>query len=106
MSGGTGLALYRILQESLSNAARHAPDSEVRVRLDYGSRMVFLAVINGPSPAGVVAVENTGGHGVTGMIDRARGAAGWPDTRVLPEGGFEVVARLPVDPFSGATTST
>lgn len=105
VSAGTGLALYRILQESLSNAARHAPDSDVRVRLDYGSDLVFLEVINGPSPAGVVAVENSGGHGVQGMRDRARGAAGWLDTRPLSDGGFEVVARLPVDAIPVAAPS-
>nr|WP_245865172.1 sensor histidine kinase [Rhodococcus kyotonensis] len=105
VSAGTGLALYRIVQESLSNAARHAPDSAVRVRLDYGPELVFLEVVNGPTPAGGVAVEKTGGHGLQGMKDRARGASGWLDTRVTPDGGFEVVARLPVDAVPVVRTS-
>lgn len=106
VSGGTGLALYRIVQESLSNAARHAPDSEVRVRLDYGTEVVFLQVTNGPAAIGRSAVEvGAGGHGLQGMRDRARGASGWLDTRALPDGGFEVVARLPVSAIPVTGTS-
>ncbi|WP_442971973.1 sensor histidine kinase [Rhodococcus sp. P1Y] len=95
VSAATGLALYRILQESLSNASRHAPDSEVRVRLQFGADITFLEVTNGRSRGVVPLASGTGGHGVQGMRDRAAGASGWLDARQRPDGGFEVVARLP-----------
>lgn len=98
VSATTGLALYRILQESLSNASRHAPGTDVRVRLDYGSDVVFLEVLNG-SPVGAPTSEKgSGGHGLSGMRDRALGVSGWLDARARPGGGFEVVARLPSTP--------
>ncbi|WP_374108680.1 sensor histidine kinase [Rhodococcus sp. I2R] len=100
ISATTGLALYRILQESLSNASRHAPDTDVRVRLDYGLDVVYVEVVNGKTPGnGDVPVQmGTGGHGLRGMRERALGVSGWLDARVRPDGGFEVVARLPTTP--------
>ncbi len=97
MSDAAGLALYRIVQESLSNVARHAPGAEVRVRLTYDQDPVSMEVVNGPAPGkGPAVIESgTGGHGVRGMRDRAMAASGWLDARILPDGGFEVVARLP-----------
>lgn len=96
VSASAGLALYRILQESLSNASRHAPDADVRVRLDYGVDITYLQVVNsGPLVTATQAEPGTGGHGVRGMRDRAVGVSGWLDARPLPDGGFEVVARLP-----------
>ncbi|WP_072807316.1 sensor histidine kinase [Rhodococcoides yunnanense] len=110
VSMSTGLALYRILQESLSNASRHAPGTDVRVRLDYGVELTYLEVVNGrPVGPGTVgsgtagsgtAEAGTGGHGLRGMRDRALGAAGWLDARVRQDGGFEVVARLPSTPVA------
>lgn len=97
VSATTGLALYRILQESLSNASRHAPGTDVHVRLDYGVDVTYLEVVNGsPQERGVATHRpGTGGHGVAGMRDRAVGVSGWLDARARSDGGFEVVARLP-----------
>lgn len=104
VSASTGLALYRILQESLSNAARHAPDADVRVRLHYGEDIVFMEVGNGRSPeAPPASVEaGTGGHGLRGMRDRALGVSGWLDARPRPDGGFDVVTRLPASASAAA----
>ncbi|MGA9873108.1 MAG: histidine kinase [Rhodococcus sp. (in: high G+C Gram-positive bacteria)] len=97
VSATTGLTLYRILQESLSNASRHAPGTDVRVRLDYGADVVYLEVINGAPRSGtpVTIDSTTGGHGIRGMADRALGVSGRLDARARADGGFEVVARLP-----------
>ena len=94
VASATGLALYRILQESLSNASRHAPDADVTVRLDYGQDVVYLEVSNKGSARTALPV-GTGGHGVRGMRDRAAGVSGRLDARKRSDGGFEVVARLP-----------
>lgn len=94
----TGLALYRILQESLSNAARHAPEAAVTVDITVGPSTVVMTVVNAPSPsAGVerTAGPDTGGHGISGMRDRARAAHGRLHATALPDGGFEVAVHVP-----------
>ncbi|OZD09412.1 two-component sensor histidine kinase [Rhodococcus sp. 06-235-1A] len=105
VSETTGLALYRILQESLSNAARHAPEAAVTVDITVGPSTVVMTVVNAPSPKiGVThaAGSDTGGHGIAGMRDRARAAHGWLHAAVLPDGGFEVAVHVP----NGMPTST
>ncbi len=89
-----GLALYRILQESLSNATRHAPGAAVHVEVEYGSAAVALSVVNGPGTA--KPVGGTGGHGVAGMQDRAALVGGFVNAGPRADGGFEVLAQLPV----------
>lgn len=93
-----GLTVYRVLQESLSNAARHCPGAHVTVSLDYGPSVTSLVVVNGPAPAlaGVSPrPESSGGSGIGGMRERATAVGGTLDTRTLPDGGFEVRARIP-----------
>lgn len=87
------VTLYRILQESLANAARHAPDAAVTVRIDGAADHVVLTVRNGPggAPSGV----SSGGLGIAGMGERARAVGGSVDTAASPDGGFLVIARLP-----------
>jgi len=95
----SGLTVYRILQESLANAARHCPGAPVTVTLDYGPPAVSLEVINGPAVVAVGAPprpESSGGSGIGGMRERAAAVGGTLDTRTLPDGGFEVRARIPV----------
>ncbi|WP_137724420.1 sensor histidine kinase [Prescottella subtropica] len=95
----SGLALYRILQESLANAARHRPGAHVEVTLAYGPDSASLRVVNGPGRADAdetPAVEHSGGTGITGMRERAAAVGGTLDARPLDDGGFEVVAALPV----------
>ena len=98
-----GLTVYRVLQESLSNAARHCPGAHVTVSLDYGPSVTSLLVVNGPAPA-VAGVsprsESSGGSGIGGMRERATAVGGTLDTRTLPDGGFEVRARIPVAPLA------
>ncbi|WP_415975133.1 sensor histidine kinase [Rhodococcus sp. 077-4] len=94
----TGLALYRILQESLSNAARHAPEAAVTVDIAVGPSTVVMTVVNAPAPnatVGGAAGFDTGGHGIAGMRERARAAHGWLHAAGLPDGGFEVAVHVP-----------
>jgi signal transduction histidine kinase len=68
------LALLRIAQEALVNAAKHAPRQGVTIRLDYLDHDVRLTVRNAVSPGGVVSGLSTvnGGYGLTGMRERIR----------------------------------
>ncbi|MFI5718157.1 sensor histidine kinase [Nocardia sp. NPDC051750] len=87
-----GSALYRIVQESLANAGRHAPGAAVRVTIDC-AETVELTVVNGrgtgPAPAGIA------GLGIAGMQARALAVGGRLTAEPTPDGGFRVSARLP-----------
>ncbi|WP_435854022.1 sensor histidine kinase [Streptomyces purpurascens] len=89
-----GAAAYRIVQEALTNAVRHAgPDVSVRVELDERQGALHLSVSDdgtGPAPGG------TPGFGLVGMRERARSVGGTLDAGPRPGGGFEVAAVLPL----------
>jgi signal transduction histidine kinase len=95
---GVGLTAYRILQEALSNAMRHAPGSRVNVRVSRDGGIVWLGVVNGPPGGGQVPRPPLpgGGHGLLGMRERATALGGELTARPTPEGGFAVTATLPV----------
>ncbi|MCW2637501.1 MAG: putative two-component system sensor kinase [Blastococcus sp.] len=95
----TGLALtvYRIVQEGLTNAARHAAGSRVGVSLRYEPESVEVAVVDdGGERADGVAPG--GGRGLLGMRERVTVFAGTLETGPSPAGGYAVHARLPAPP--------
>jgi signal transduction histidine kinase len=98
---GVDLSAYRIVQEALSNAMRHAPGSHVTVRVSYGGDQLGLDVRNdarpraaGPAPTGLSG--DRGGHGIIGMRERAAMLGGSLHTGPTEDGGFGVTAVLPV----------
>ena len=98
VSEATGLVAYRIVQESLANAARHAPGASVSVTLDRIGDMVHLAVANTAAATDVETVEVGGGHGITGMTERAHAVGGQLSASAVDGGGFRVTAILPARP--------
>ncbi|GAA3231534.1 sensor histidine kinase [Actinocorallia longicatena] len=93
---GLGLNAYRIIQEALSNAMRHAPGAAVLVSLDYRPDLLELAVLNGRPPGDRVPFPPGGGHGMVGMRERASMLGGELSAGPTDEGGFAVRARLPL----------
>ncbi|MFD8950088.1 sensor histidine kinase [Streptomyces xanthophaeus] len=110
------LSAYRIVQEALANVVRHAPGAPTRVSVTLGPAgdgdgsgsddadrgqgrgEVLVLVVNGPARDAVVALEGSGtGHGLVGMRERVRLTGGTLDTGPLPDGGFRVAARLPLN---------
>ncbi|WP_211238428.1 sensor histidine kinase [Actinomadura rifamycini] len=92
---GVELTAYRIVQEALTNARRHAPGAAVDVELAYTGEGLRLAVRdNGPGPA-VDGPPVPGGHGLTGMRERVAAVGGELRTGAGPLGGFVVEAVLP-----------
>jgi signal transduction histidine kinase len=90
---GVELATYRIVQEALTNARRHAPGAAVDVELHYtGDALAVRIRDNGPGPPPAVP---DGGHGLAGMRERAVAVGGELHTGAAPGGGFLVTARLP-----------
>jgi signal transduction histidine kinase len=94
LPAGLDLAAYRIVQEALTNARRHAPGSDVDVEVTYGEGVLRLRVRDyGPGPA----EELLTGHGIVGMRDRATIAAGTFTCGAAEGGGFAVEVELPTD---------
>ncbi|WP_344874492.1 sensor histidine kinase [Nonomuraea antimicrobica] len=88
-------AAYRIVQESLTNAARYAPGSEVSVRLEFADGELVVQVSDTGATTPAVLSESGSGNGIPGMRERASALGG---TLVAgPAGpGFQVEARLPL----------
>jgi signal transduction histidine kinase len=102
---GVDLSAYRILQEALSNAMRHAPGSEVQVGLYYGESALHIEVRNGGSATGtrVTGAQHNGaelghgsGHGIIGMRERAAMLGGHLRAGPTGDGEFLVTAALPL----------
>jgi len=95
---GVELAAYRIIQEALTNARRHAEGAAIDVELHYTADALRLRVRdNGPGPpAPGTVVPPSGGHGLLGMRERAAAVGGDLRTGAARGGGFLVEATLPV----------
>ncbi len=94
------LVAYRIVQEALTNAAKHAPGAmtEVLVGLDHGAERVSVEVSN-PVPSRRAEVDGTG-YGLVGMSERAASVGGSVDAGPRFDGRFVVAADLPFRPVS------
>jgi signal transduction histidine kinase len=94
---GVDLSVYRITQEALTNVRRHSAGGRASVVLRYNEAAVELAVEND----GVASTNgHRGGHGLVGMRERVAVFGGSLEAGPLPDGGFRVVARLPLHPSS------
>jgi signal transduction histidine kinase len=91
---GIDLSAYRIVQEALSNAARYAPGSSVRVRIRYDEEQLLVSVID-DGASGTVVSEPGGGHGLIGMRERVTMLGGSLSTGPAEGVGFAVEAELP-----------
>ena len=96
LAPGMDLSAYRIVQEALSNAIRHAPGSAVRVELAYFPSSLVIKVRNSHQPGIAPAPDGgPGGHGMIGMRERVVMLGGQLDAGPTDDGGFLVTAVLP-----------
>lgn len=92
---GPDLCAYRVVQESLTNVLKHAGPATARIDLDYGLRTLTVMVTDdGVVPRPQLLSPNS--HGIRGMRERAELYGGSLTAGPLPQGGFAVVARLPM----------
>jgi signal transduction histidine kinase len=94
LPAGLDLSAYRIVQEALSNVAKHAAGARADVCIRYLDDAVVLEVRDG---GGMRAAADSGGHGLAGMRERAAIFGGQLDAAPTPDGGFAVRARLPLE---------
>jgi signal transduction histidine kinase len=102
---GLELSVYRIVQEALTNVAKHAGSAPTRVCIQFSSDVVSVDVINRPlaersdarrAPGAGVEPETGSRHGIIGMHERAGAFGGTLSATPLPDGGFHVQADLPL----------
>jgi signal transduction histidine kinase len=97
LSPGVGVALYRIAQEALANAARHAPRARTTIELELADgRAALSAETNGPVAAGSRSEQERPHFGLIGMQERAT-ALGGEFTAGPTSNGWQVRCELPVD---------
>jgi signal transduction histidine kinase len=113
LPSAVGSAVYRILQESITNVIRHVGPTRVTARIDYGVDLLEIRVTDegrrddtrsdgstdqhrrAGRPAGGGGSMRPG-RGILGMRERCELLGGKLDARPIPGGGFEVAARLPL----------
>ena len=90
------LAAYRIVQESLTNVARHVGPTSVSVRVAYGEHDLSIEVADDGRLSGNGACAYGNGNGISGMRERAAALGGHLDAGPRPDRGFQVRAQLPL----------
>ena len=98
LHAGVDLAAFRIVQEALANAAKHARADRAWVTVRYGRRAIELEIADdGRGSGGRRTARDGGGHGLVGMRERVALYGGSLDAGPQPAGGYRVRARLPIE---------
>ncbi|MCX4906379.1 sensor histidine kinase [Streptomyces sp. NBC_00878] len=97
LAPAAGHTAYRIAQEGLTNAHKHAPGAPIALALRYEPDSLVVEVANGPAPAGApdVPAAISGGQGLRGLQERARLIGGMVHTGPTADGGFRIAGMLP-----------
>ncbi|MFD6885827.1 sensor histidine kinase [Streptomyces sp. NPDC059957] len=88
-------AAYRIAQEALTNAYKHAPGAPITVELRYEDDSLVVEIANGPAAGPGAGEVVSGGQGLTGLRERARLVGGMVYAGAAEGGGFRVAGVLP-----------
>ncbi|MDN3025745.1 sensor histidine kinase [Streptomyces sp. S.PB5] len=95
LAPGTDLAAFRIVQEALTNVVRHSVSRHARVLLDDGDGTTLRLRIDDDGPATGTDAGGSG-NGLAGMRERAAALGGTIEAGPRPDGGFRVLAVLPL----------
>lgn len=90
------LAVYRVVQESLTNVAKHAPGAAVTVAVSRSAEETTVSVVNARPPAGPLPGASSGRRGLIGLRERVRLVGGALSAEPR-DGGFAVTVTLPHD---------
>ena len=93
---GAELAAYRVVQEALTNSIKHAGGATTVVELSWSDDALALRIADRGDGGPVPQLEGAG-HGLLGMSERVRPYGGDVRARPRPGGGYEVVARIPLE---------
>ncbi|MFF5297677.1 sensor histidine kinase [Paractinoplanes globisporus] len=98
LSPATDVVAYRVVQESLTNARKHAGQVDVRLTLHRRDATLTVVVEND----GPMVAPRAESHGITGMRERVAAIGGSLDAEPRPLGGFRVSCRLPAGNIGNA----
>jgi signal transduction histidine kinase len=99
LAAGVDLCAYRVVQEALTNAVKHAGAGRARVAVRWHADSVELEVANRRGRRTPPALAGTsGGHGLMGMRERVALCGGELEAGAADRGRFVVRARLPREP--------
>ncbi|WP_018685092.1 sensor histidine kinase [Actinokineospora enzanensis] len=96
-SPSVGRAIYRVVQEGLTNAIKHSPGAAVSVTLSDHQDHITVTVQNGPATHPADPTPH-GGAGLVGLTERTHNAGGTCQATPTPDGGFRLEATLPTQP--------
>lgn len=98
LSPGLDLVAYRVVQEALTNAVKHAGPARAAVTVSFSADALELTVTDDGTGSATVSDQSpqTGGHGLLGMQERVALYGGQLRTGHCPQGGYQVYARLPL----------
>jgi signal transduction histidine kinase len=98
LTAATGLAVYRVVQEALTNVLKHAgPGASARVRLGWDDDRVTVVVRDDGTGGGPGGGDGGPGRGLAGMRERTESRGGDFSAGPVPGGGFEVRATIPTE---------
>jgi signal transduction histidine kinase len=98
LAPGVELCAYRVVQEALTNVIKHAGGARTTVELRYGLHEVMVSVIDDGEGVIQDRVPSGAGHGLIGMLERAKLYGGTIRIGPRSEGGFAVRLTLPTSP--------
>ncbi|MFF0628595.1 sensor histidine kinase [Streptomyces sp. NPDC004296] len=100
-------AAYRIVQEGLTNAHKHAPGASIAIELRYEPDALVVEVVNTAAPGTADGERSvvSGGQGLTGLGERTRLVGGMVHTGRTADGGFRLAGVLPYAPPEGGAPS-
>ncbi|MDO4259720.1 MAG: histidine kinase [Actinomycetaceae bacterium] len=105
ISREVGTVIYRVIQQSVSNALQHAPGAKISIHLWIDQRAIHATIVNGPPIHPPVEMES-GGSGLAVMRERARDVGGTLHTGPAPDGGWEVLLTCPLVPSTKSIEPT
>jgi signal transduction histidine kinase len=102
----TGPAAYRIVQEALTNAIKHAGPARIDVTIDCTAGQLRVLVVDDGLGAAAAPSTPGGGRGIAGMTERAKVLGGQLTAMPLDGGGFRVEAQIPRSPQNAQSGTT
>jgi signal transduction histidine kinase len=100
LPAGAEAAVYRVVQEALTNALKHAGSAPTEVSLRWDDECLEVVIADRGASRSAGPELPSGGHGIVGMRERVRVYGGSLSALPVPEGGFVVRARIPLEQAS------
>jgi signal transduction histidine kinase len=91
------LAVFRIVQEGLTNTLKHAGAAQSTVVVRYQPGLILVSVSDDGNGVSIIIDKDGPGHGLVGMRERVTLHGGELEAGPLPGGGYQLTARLPLD---------